>query len=311
MEGALQWAIATRESLPMTEKKRPRSVGVHDGTFHADEVTACALLVLFDLVDSDKIVRTRDKAVLSHCEYVCDVGGQYDPDLKLFDHHQVGYQGLLSSAGMVLEYLCKRGTIDEEGYHFFDEALVRGVDDHDNGRFAHAVGLCTFSHVVANFVPVRYDVPKAVTEEAFKAAFEFVLGHLERMWERHNYQRECRAVVASCMSQDPLCLIFDESLPWLESFFALDGEHHPALFVIMPSGEHWKLRGIPPSYKDRMSVRVPLPKAWAGLLEDDLVIASGIKGAIFCHKGRFISVWKTKEDALRALKIALEEAKIK
>jgi uncharacterized UPF0160 family protein len=39
--------------------KIPRSVGTHDGTFHADEVTACALLLLFDLVDGNKIVRTR------------------------------------------------------------------------------------------------------------------------------------------------------------------------------------------------------------------------------------------------------------
>ena len=30
---------------------RPRSFGTHDGSFHADEVTACALLLLFDLID--------------------------------------------------------------------------------------------------------------------------------------------------------------------------------------------------------------------------------------------------------------------
>jgi uncharacterized UPF0160 family protein len=44
-----------------------------------------------------------------------------------------------------------------------------------------------------------------------------------------------------------------------------------------------------------------LPKEWAGLLEDDLKKVTGIHGAIFCHKGRFISVWETKEDALQAL----------
>ena len=35
---------------------QPRSCGTHDGTFHADEVTACALLILFDLVDEDKVL---------------------------------------------------------------------------------------------------------------------------------------------------------------------------------------------------------------------------------------------------------------
>ncbi len=39
---------------PTEFAKIPRSVGTHDGTFHADEVTACAFLLLFDLVDSNK-----------------------------------------------------------------------------------------------------------------------------------------------------------------------------------------------------------------------------------------------------------------
>ncbi len=53
----------------------PKSVGTHDGSFHADEVTACSLLLLYKLIDKDKIIRTRDPEALARCEYVCDVGG--------------------------------------------------------------------------------------------------------------------------------------------------------------------------------------------------------------------------------------------
>ncbi len=53
-----------------------QALGTHDGAFHADEVTACALLVLFDLVDQDKIIRSRDPLVLERCYFVCDVGGR-------------------------------------------------------------------------------------------------------------------------------------------------------------------------------------------------------------------------------------------
>lgn len=91
-----------------------RSVGVHDGSFHADEVTACALLLVFDLVDRDKIFRTRDYRALDTCEYVCDVGGIYDPQMKRFDHHQSSYHGVLSSAGMVLLYLRDQGILSSE-----------------------------------------------------------------------------------------------------------------------------------------------------------------------------------------------------
>jgi len=78
----------------------------------------------------------------------------------------------------------------------------------------------------------------------------------------------------------------------------------------MPSGKHWKLRGIPPTSDEKMKVRHPLPEDWAGLLDKELQQVSGIPGAIFCHKGRFISVWNTKEDALKALEKTLQLAKI-
>ncbi len=129
-----------------------RSVGTHDGSFHADEVTACALLVLFGLVDRDKVIRTRDPEKLKGCEFVCDVGGVYDPETKRFDHHQSEYTGELSSAGMVWLYLKDRGYVDEKTYHFFNRSLIHGVDAVDNGRASFEEGSCSFSQVVTNFV---------------------------------------------------------------------------------------------------------------------------------------------------------------
>lgn len=283
-----------------------RSCGTHDGTFHADEVTACALLLLFGLVDEDKIIRTRDLKELAKCEYVCDVGGVYDPQKKLFDHHQVDYQGPMSSAGMVLLYLKTSGILLPAEYDFFNHSLVMGVDAHDNGRDPLIPGHCSFSHVISNFTPVRHDCEPEEYNQAFHQALEFTLAHLKRLWERFKYIQSCREIVASCMAKYRDCLIFEQNLPWLEIFFELEGNQHPALFVIMPSGKHWKLRGIPPSYQDRMKVRVQQPKEWAGLLDEELKKVSGIPGAVFCHKGRFISVWETREDALKALEYTLQ-----
>ena len=101
------------------EKIQPRTLGTHDGSFHADEVTACALLILFDLIDIEGIVRTRDLKVLETCEFVCDVGGIYDDSIKRFDHHQVGYKGSYSSAGMILKYLKDQKIIDAKLYQSF------------------------------------------------------------------------------------------------------------------------------------------------------------------------------------------------
>ena len=285
-----------------------RSCGTHDGTFHADEITACALLLLFNLIDEDKIVRTRELSILAACEFVCDVGGIYDPEKKLFDHHQVDYQGPLSSAGMILDYLKSKEIIQPSEYDFFNQMLIMGVDAHDNGKDPLIPGYCSFSHVISNFTPIRHDCSVEEQKIAFHKALKFAFEHLKRLWERFKYVQSCRERVAECMLNHKECLIFDENLPWLDIFFELNGEKHPALFVIMPSGSHWKLRGIPPTYQERMKVRLQQPGHWAGLLNEDLKQVSGIPGAIFCHKGRFISVWETKEDALAALKYTLNHA---
>lgn len=291
----------------MNTEKNPRSVGIHDGSFHADEVTACALLVLFNLVDDNKIVRTRDPDVLAVCEFVCDVGGIYSPKQKLFDHHQAEYKGSYSSAGMVLEYLKTSGILSQKEYDFFNQSIILGIDDHDNGRAVQNPGVTSFSQVIANFAPISYEPTDEQFNEAFHAAFKFAHGHLKRLWERYIYNRGCRSLVEEAMKNYKDCLMFDKALPWQENFFELGGEAHSALFVIMPSGKHWKLRGIPPDLQRRMSVRLPLPEEWAGLSYEDLRKVSGVPGSIFCHKGRFISVWETKEDALKALKFILDK----
>ena len=285
----------------------PRSFGTHDGSFHADEVTACSLLLLFDLIDREEVVRTRDPAKLAQCEFVCDVGGVYDPALKRFDHHQAEYKGAMSSAGMILAYLRDQRVIDPHNYDHINKSLILGVDAHDNGVARLEIGTCSFSQVVSNFLPIEYDVSHDVMEKAFFTAVDFVVGHLERLKSRMAYTHACATIVREKMGGSSQSMVFEESIPWMENFFELGGEYHPAQFVIMPSGNHWKLRGIPPSMNERMKVRKPLPAAWAGLHEDDLKKVSGIPGAIFCHKGRFISIWETKEDAIRALHIALKK----
>jgi uncharacterized UPF0160 family protein len=295
--------------LSRENKKVLRSFGTHDGTFHADEVTACALLLLYGQIDKDKIFRTRDPKFLASCEFVCDVGGVYDPERKLFDHHQANYSGQLSSAGMVLEYLRSQKMMTIAEHRFFQQALIIGVDAHDNGVDVTPAGSQTYSNIISNFTPIHHDAPEEEQGRAFQAALDFAYSHLDRMKRRFGYIVSCRDRVEEAMQASRECLVFETSIPWMDSFFELGGENHPAGFVIMPSGHHWKLRGIPPRLAQKMKVRTPLPESWAGLIDEELKAETGIAGALFCHKGRFISVWETKEDALKALELVLRKGR--
>lgn len=285
--------------------KAERSCGTHNGTFHADEVTACALLLLFNLIDRDKIFRTRDLDLLDRCEYVCDVGGIYDPIQKRFDHHQKEYGGSLSSAGMILSYLAGTDRLAQNEADFLYNSMICGVDAIDNGYDPKLPGFCLFSDVIGNFAPINYDASQVEYDTAFFLAVDFTTGHLRRMLARFRYHESCKDQVKETMGQQSEWLLFTSSIPWMDSFFQLDGEHHPAKFIIMPVGNQWKLRGIPPNGEERMKVRVPLPEVWAGRSEQELKKITGIEGAVFCHKGRFISIWETKEAAMQALEQVL------
>lgn len=283
----------------------PRSLAVHDGTFHADEVTACAILLHFELIDRKNITRTRNYDTLQTCQFVCDVGGQYDPQNLRFDHHQSSYEGTLSSAGMIWKYLLDEKTINEQMYHFFNDKFIHGVDQVDNGIVFPPTGHADFSFVIDSFLPVSYEATEAEIEEAFYKAVDFTLSFISHLEKKFQYLQQCKGKVSEVMELMNECLIFDQKLPWMEPFFSLGGTQHPAEFVIMPAGEHWKLRGIPPSQDKKKEVRKELPKSWAGKMGEDLAKESNIKGAVFCHKGLFISVWETKADALKALKYTL------
>lgn len=284
-----------------------RSFGTHDGSFHADEVTACALLLAYNLIDPDKIVRTRNPSKLEQLEYVCDVGGLYDPSRKRFDHHQNEYNGPLSSAGMVLKHLFDSHVLDKEQYHFLASNLVDGIDAHDIGVELAPSNVTTFSHIISNYLPISPEADPAEFDTAFWQAVSFSLDHIKRLIARHTFSQTCRDVVAKEMNKNQTILLFEHPIPWMDLFYDLGGAQHPALYVIMPSGKNWKLRTIPPTGTTRLQMRKPLPAAWAGLRDRDLELTSGIAGAIFCHKARFISVWASKEAAIKAAEIACQE----
>ena len=68
-----------------------KTIGTHDGKFHADEAFACSLLLMTKEFREATIKRTRDTELLDKMDIVVDVGGVYDPTRHRYDHHQVSF----------------------------------------------------------------------------------------------------------------------------------------------------------------------------------------------------------------------------
>lgn len=278
-----------------------RFVLTHSGPFHADEIVAIVQLVLAGRVDLDKVIRSRDPKFINQVDYVVDVGGYYDPKRHLFDHHQEEYTGPFSSAGMVGKFLYDEGVYDEQTYQFLKSRLLDQIDAFDNGRVSSEIlQVETFSSIIESFVPFDEELSEEKMNAAFSQALYFAKGHIERKLNRFSYQRQSLDYVKEVMNQSKYLLIFDRYVPWLENFFALGGDKHPGLFVLMPGKEGWKLRVIPKSYEERMGARLSLPQSWAGKMDEEFEKITQIKGSVFCHKGQFIAFFRTKEGAIKA-----------
>ena len=136
------------------------TIATHNGIFHADEVFACALIILSSSKDIN-VLRTRDMKIITNCDFAVDVGGEYNGETR-FDHHQAVYDH--ASAGMVYK-ACMEGIIPFPQNLINEElsSLIAEVDAHDLGKKRSEV-----AKMVASFNMVG-------GSKGFKKALDLVL----------------------------------------------------------------------------------------------------------------------------------------
>lgn len=279
------------------------TIATHSGPFHADDVFAVALLRRFWSRDAT-VVRTRDKARIAACDCVVDVGALYDPASLRFDHHQSTYEGQLSSAGMVLVWLRESATIPVELASHLCTSAVEYIDAVDTGRHAPKAGIPCFPRIIESLNAL------ASTEEEFDGVFlravDLAGTWLDGMVVDHERVQasaaEVRAAMADADRKGTNLLEFPAYISWKPGYFANGGESHPTEFVLFPGTDAtWRIIAIPPR-DGEFGQKVSLPESWAGLTDASLEAVTGVPGSMFCHKNRFIAVFKTREGAVEGLR---------
>ena len=109
--------------------------------------------------------------------------------------------------------------------------------------------------------------------------------------------------MAAAVEDGRAVVFLDEGYVWKPAYFDNDGIHHPTDFVLLPGDGTSRIVAIPPE-PGSFAQKRPLPVEGAGLIDDELAAVTGIAGAKFCHKNRFIAVFETREGALAALAAA-------
>lgn len=94
---------------------KPTKIVTHGGTFHADEVSALALIErVFNVsvhndIPLERVFKVTEEDIANPNVWVLDIGGQYNPGLNNFDHHHDAE--LPACNVLVLETLMARNLI--------------------------------------------------------------------------------------------------------------------------------------------------------------------------------------------------------
>lgn len=288
-----------------------KKIVTHDGKFHADDIFGVAVLQVVFGAEELNIVRTREQSEIDGADIVLDVGGEYDPARYRFDHHQNGApvreNGIPYAAfGLVWKEYGEQVAGTKEIAEKIDNRFVQPIDAGDNG-----VALYTTNHFEVSPLELHAFLESFMPplgsdrneDEAFFKAVDIAREYLLRVIE--NYQAKeilkAEATRAYEASEDKQVLVFDS--PMKRGIFS---DFEGVLAIVTPVGSDgfkWSAQVVPLE-GESFATKSLFPVEWAGLKDGELETVSGINGALFCHKGRFLFMSKTKEGAIAAAKQA-------
>ena len=296
----------------------------HSGGFHADELLSSAVLTrLFPQAD---LMRSRDRQWVTPAadRIIYDVGGAYDGEAQIFDHHQrpgpLREDGQpFSSFGLIWAHFGRAyltamdvPASDIEAIHAkFDTKFVLPIDLLDNGAMEPSVAgplsILTLPALLGSLKPVFDDTSPTADDDAFLAALPIARSFVEAQIRNLAAKARAKNIVLEAIAKAGASPILELPLgmPYRSALDQVEAGH--MLFVIHPRSGDWTLNGIKLS-NDTFDQRADLPAAWAGLTDTALEDISGVKGAKFCHNARFIAVASTREAILKMAEIAVRDA---
>ena len=253
----------------------------HSGIFHADEVFAIALLkmTLLGLGEELSIIRTRDKDIIFKAQdesrtFVIDVGGLYQENKLNFDHHQD--ETMPASNYLILDYLYYRSLLNTNTYEELSNIMIWISDWDINYDDIHSKYARDFFHFrnISNIISGfnRMSLGEAKQDEQFLKAIDFAEIFLANEYYIAEQKILGESIYKNGIRKDSY-IIFDEYCPiWKEK--------NEFIYAIMPNPSGYAVFS-------KNSSKYPLPD----VSDDDNVI--------FAHKGKFIVIFATLDEAIK------------
>lgn len=283
-----------------------RTIVTHGGKFHADEVTAVAILVAATNIDEYNLVRTINR------EEVADIVGNYyfpvaiDFGGGVYDHHQGGKVredgAPYASAGLIwglwgLPYIENVTGIDYVGdevsqslsqkiWERVDQSLIKLVDAADNGlgdkNFISEAVSCF------NLLGADSDAQFVKVVAVISAILEnYVLQVAEKIKSEETLRNYIEASLKDDRLSNKRILWLDNFVPAIEFLFR-EGYAEQFDILAYPSNRGGFSAQCLPETPGGFDNKVLFPAPWRGKTGTELAEIADIKSAIFCHQSGFM-----------------------
>jgi len=302
----------------------PDFLVTHSGGFHADELLSSVILTR--LFPQARIMRSRSPEWITPGadRIIYDVGGAYDAERQIFDHHQRGAPlredgQPYSSFGLIWKhygraYLTATGLPEahvDAVHASFDAGFVLPIDLMDNGALNPAIAGPLAGLTLPVLLETLKPVFDAVDTDAENAAFHNALAIARSFVEAKIAQTAAKLRAEGLVQQaieaagEGHILELPIGMPFRSAVVKAGADH--LLFVVHPREKDWCLTTIRRA-DEGFEVRADLPAAWAGLTGADLEAVCGVEGASFCHNGRFVAAGRTRQAVLAMAGLAVKDA---
>ena len=301
----------------------------HSGNFHADDVTSFAILAHLYEYKSINLLRTRNDRKIqealkntNHNAIIFDIGGIYDPDRAIFDHHMPQSAQkkrrngkTYSSVGLIWKHFGKQYVdyvthkkqnpdIIDAIWKSIDDDFIQHIDLFDNGETQLIPQKTDYVWIIESFN--QTEGSEKDQNKRFLAASQMARLTLENLIAHTLIYVTDDAKAQEIIDQrpDPRYLVLDENIEFEKTLLKENNKN--ILFVVFPTSEEtWVLKTVRKSEKS-FEAKKDLPKEWSGLNGEDFIKATGCPTAIFCHQKLFISAARSKRDILEMLGQALK-----
>lgn len=296
-------------------------IGTHDGSFHADDVLAVAILTT--IYPNHQIVRSRDTDILNMMDILIDVGDIYDHRIKRYDHHMHNppkdkFDHMFSSAGLIWRHYAKTyleaiGIPKDFTFEGNTFGLITSVERHIRIHWIHPIdradnglnqGPTAISEIVRSMRPIH---PERSTQR-FDQLFLEAVSMVSHIFKRSCFHSADHVIAKTqCMHSEKKILLDDKVIVSQYPFHNYKVLNTTtAHFSICPSdvyeGSELYFVVRPILDLNTKSFKTPFPAEILGCRSATIEQHLGIKGVNYIHHNGHLALVNSEEEAISLCK---------